>query len=111
MAPSIAVNCLHIVKWFQLQFNPNSPIFIQLNGFEHSKGLNSSIWFIDGILTSTTPPGSSRPGSNVNVGVFYTQQSSRTGALPLDCLESYLGHLLVGFYSAKMQFYSTVAAD
>ena len=50
-----SVICLHTVKW-----------------------LNSSTWLIEEILTSTTIPGQSRPGSNSNKEVLHIPQSSST---------------------------------
>ena len=57
----------------------------------YSKWLNSSIWAIDGPLTSTTTPGQSEPESN-----------GWCGASPSDSLVSYPGYLGVGggFYSS-----------
>ena len=48
------------------------------------KWLNSSIWFIDGILTGTTTPRQSGSGSNSNQGVFYILKSSKTWASSSD---------------------------
>ena len=53
------------------------------------KLLNISIGPIDGILTGTTSPGQSRPGSNDNEKVF---QGSWTIASPSDFFVSYQGH-------------------
>ena len=60
---------------------------------------------IDRTLSSTTTPGQSGPRSNGNEEVLQIPQSSSiTGASPLDCLVSYLGHSLGESYpSAEMQ--------
>ena len=51
----------------------------------------SSIWPIDRTLSDTTTPGQSGPGSDGNKGVLcISQSSSIAGALPSDCLVSYL---------------------
>ena len=42
-----------------------------MNWFKYSKQLKSSIWPIDGTLTSTTTPGYGGPGSNGNECVLY----------------------------------------
>ena len=56
---------------------------------------NSSIWPIDGTLSSATTPGQSRPGSDSNERVFHIpQNSSITGASLSECLVSYPGHSL-----------------
>ena len=55
-----------------------------INGFRSSKGLTSSNRTIDNILTGTTTPGQSRPGSNTNEVVLHIFQSSRTGTTPSD---------------------------
>ena len=66
---------------------------------------NSSIRLIYRILSGTTTLGQSGPGSEGNEGALRIPQSSIiTGASLSDCLMSYLGHLLGGFYSfADMQ--------
>ena len=73
MVSSIAIYCLHTVKWFK-----------------------SSIWTIDGTLTDTTTPGRSGPRSSSNEEVLYILQTFRT----IGCsLVSYPGHSLgVGSY-------------
>ena len=65
---------------------------IQINSFKYSKGLNNSIWPIDGTLTGNITPSHSGPWSNSNEGVLHIPWSSRTGAKPLDALLSYTGH-------------------
>ena len=72
---------------------------------------NSSTWPIDRTLSDATTLDQSGPGSDGNEGLLhFLQSSSFTGALPLDCLESYLGHSL--YPSAEMQsVYSTAPAD
>ena len=65
-------------------------------------------------LSSATNPGQSGPGSDGNEGVLRIPQSFIiTGTSPSDCLVSYLGHSLEGFYpSAKEQsVYSIAPAD
>ena len=57
---------------------------------------NSSIWSIERALSGATIPGQSGPGSDDNEGVLHIPQSSRTGALPSDCLVFYPGHMLEG---------------
>ena len=52
-------------------------------------------WFIDWTPTSTTTPCQSEIASTGNEELLHTLQSSRTGALSCDGLESYLGHTLV----------------
>ena len=83
---------------------------------------NSSIWPIDGTLSSATTPGQNEPESNSNEKVLHIPQSSSiTEASPSDCLVSYLVHSLVvgvgvgvvGSYpSAEMwSVYSTAPAN
>ena len=48
--------------------------------------LNISIWPINEILTSTTTPDQSGPGSNGNKRVLHTPQSPKTGASPSDAI-------------------------
>ena len=78
---------------------------------------NSFIWLIDRNLSGAIILGQSGPGSDGNEGVLHLPQSySITETSPLDCLVSYLGHLLgggVGSYpSAQMQLvYSTAPAE
>ena len=76
---------------------------------------NSSIWFIDKTLSGATTPGQSGAGSIGNEGVLcIPQNSSITGASPLDCLMSYPGHSLEekSYPSAEKQsVYSTAPAD
>ena len=69
--------------------------------------------FRNGTLTDTTTLGKSGPGSNGIEKLVHILQSSRTEALPSDCLVSYPGHSLVGSYnSARMQLeYSAVPVD
>ena len=50
------------------------------------KWLNSFIWPIDWILTDTTTPGQSGPGSNDKERVLHISQSSRTWATPSDAV-------------------------
>ena len=72
---------------------------------------NSSIWPIDRTLSDATTQGQNGPGSNGNEGVLCLPQSSSiTEASPLDCLVSYLEHLLGE--SAEMQLvYSSGPVD
>ena len=72
----------------------NQPNQTLLNSLKFDKWLNSSIWPINGILTSATNLGQSGPGSNGNEKVLYFSESSKYGGLPLDGLVSYPGHLL-----------------
>ena len=58
---------------------------------------NSSIWPIDKTLSGATPLDQSGHGNNSNLGAIHIRQSSRTGALPSDCLVSYIRHSLWGF--------------
>ena len=71
----------------------------------------SSIKPIDRALSGATIPGLSGPGSNGNKGVLCIPQSSSiTGASPLDCLVSYLEHLLgVSYPSAEKQSVYSIA--
>ena len=74
----------------------------------------SSIWPIDRTLSGATTLGQSGPGGEGNEEVLRIPQSSSiTGATPSDCLVSYPGDTLGGFYiSAEMQsVYSTAPAD
>ena len=99
-----------------------SSVYIKLNDqtvlfqaiqFSVSKQF-SSIWPIDRILSGATPPGSSGPRSNSNIGVLRIPQSSSiTEASPSHCLVSYPGHSLGKSYSfAKMELvYSAVPAN
>ena len=73
MVPSIGM--------YHSQFNLTSIICLLT-----VKWLNSSIWPLDGTLTSSTTPGESGPESNGNKGVLYIPQSSRIGASPLDAV-------------------------
>ena len=75
---------------------------------------NSSIWPINTTLSNATTPGESGSESNANEWLLHIPEgSSITGPSPLDCLVSYIGHPLVGWYpSVEMQsVYSTVQAD
>ena len=55
----------------------------------------SSIWPKDKTVSGATTTGQSGPGNDGNKKVLYIPQSSCiTGALPSDCLVSYLGHSL-----------------
>ena len=54
--------------------------------------VNSYVWSIDGILTSTTTLSQSESGSNDNEGVLHIPQSSKIEASPSDDLVSYPGH-------------------
>ena len=71
--------------WYQLF------VCKRLNAFKDSKGLNSSIWPIDGTLTGTVNPGQSGPENNGNERILHIPQRSKTGASPLHSLVSYLG--------------------
>ena len=115
--------CLYMVKWLRvlLYITNNSMkhqlfVYIQLNDqtvlfltiqfnlshlFALSLNLKSSTRLIDRTLSGSTTLGQSGPGSNSNEGVLHIPQwSSITGALPLNCLMSYLRHLLEKFYSS-----------
>ena len=50
------------------------------------KWLSSSIWLIDGTLTSTTYTCLGWLGSNDNQGVLHILETSRTGASPSDAV-------------------------
>ena len=53
----------------------------------------SSFRHIDTTLSGATTPGPSTPGSDGNIGILCTLQSSSiTGTSPSDCLVSYQGH-------------------
>ena len=74
----------------------------------------SSISPIDRTVSGATIPGQSEPASNGNEGVLHIPQSSNiTGTSQSDCLVSYPGHSLRGFYpSAEVQsVYSTDPAN
>ena len=62
------------------------------------KLLGRSVCFIDGTLTGNISLCQSEPGSNVQKELFHPPQISRTGASPLDPLESYPGHPFRGSY-------------
>ena len=70
----------------------------------------SSIWLIDRTLSGATSPSLSGPESDGNEGVLCI-----LGILTLDCLVSYLGHLLReggAYLSAEKQLvYSTAPAN
>ena len=56
---------------------------------------NNSVWPIDRTLSGATTPGQSGFRSDGSEGIrCIPQSSSITGASPLDCLMSYLGHSL-----------------
>ena len=61
----------------------------QLNGFLYSKRSNSSNWFIDRILTTTSTLGQSELGINGYEVILHIPQSSKTGTSPSDSLVSY----------------------
>ena len=84
--------------------------------FAHSlKWSNSYISPIDRILSGATTLGQSVPGSNGIEGILYILQSSKIGALPLDCLVLYPGYSLGGersYPSAEIHsMYSTAPAN
>ena len=113
---------MHTVKWFRvLLFNTSNSIqhflfvctllngckycyiiqiilhsfvYTESNGFKYSKWLSSSIWTIGRILTSTTIPDQSGPGSNDNGGILNILQSSRTVVSLSDGLVLYPWHSL-----------------
>ena len=61
-----------------------------------------------------TIPSQNGPESDSNEGVLHIPQSSNiNGTSQLDCLVSYPGHLLGGFYptAEKQSVYSTAPAD
>ena len=58
--------------------------------------INSSIWPIDGTLTSTTTLGQRESGSNGSKTVFHISKSSRTGTWSLDSFASCPEHSLGG---------------
>ena len=66
----------------------------QLKGFLYSKGLNSPIYPIDGILTGTSSLSQSGPGSSANEEVLNIYRISGTGASQSDDLVSFPGHSL-----------------
>ena len=69
---------------------------------------------MDRALSGATTPGQSGPGSDGNEGVLRIPQSSSTaGTSPSDCLVSYPGHSLGGYYPSaeKQSVYSTDPAD
>ena len=53
-----------------------------------------SLWPIKMTLSVAITLGQSGSGCNGNEGVLHIPQISKAGDLPLDCLMSYLGHLL-----------------
>ena len=74
----------------------------------------SYIWPIERTLSGATTPGKIRPGGDSNEGILCIPQSSSiTGAIPSDCLVSYVGQSFREYYpSPEMQSaYSTVSAD
>ena len=75
---------------------------------------NSSIWPREGSISGATSLGHSGHGSNNNEGMLrIPQHSSITEVSPWDCLVSYPGFSLRGFYpSLEMQsMYSIARAD
>ena len=63
----------------------------------------SSIWPIDRVLSGTSIPGQSGPGSDSNERVHHIPQtSSSTGISPSDCLVSYTGLPLGGLTPMQM---------
>ena len=74
---------------------------------------NCSFLPIDRTLLGVTTPSQNGPGNDGNEGILRIPQSSMTRASQPDCLVSYTGHSLQGFYpSAEMQsVYSTTPAD
>ena len=59
----------------------------------------SSIWLIDRILSGASTPGQSGPGSDgKEVALCISQSSGITGTSPSDCLVSYPGHSLGGWW-------------
>ena len=83
------------------------------------KAINSNLRFVlfnpmIGPLSGATTPGQNGPESDGNKGVFCIPQSSSiTETSQSDCLVSYPGHSLGGFYpSAEVQsVYSTAPTD
>ena len=61
-------------------------IFFALGPIEYIWIPNTSTWTIDEILESTASSVQSGLGSNINEGVLYTQQISRSGTSPLDAV-------------------------
>ena len=80
---------LHMVKWFQvLLYNShNLASVICLHTV-------CSIWPIDRTLSGPTTLGQSGPGNNGNEGVLHIPQIFKAGALPSNCLMSYLRYSL-----------------
>ena len=64
----------------------SSFVCTQLNGFNYTKWLQSSIWSIDETLTGITTSGQSGPGSNGNDEVLHIPQNSRTWAFLSDAV-------------------------
>ena len=61
--------------------------------------MSNYIWPIDRALSGATTLGQSGPGSNGNEGILYIPQiSSITGVSPSNCLVSYTGHSLEGWF-------------
>ena len=73
----------------------------------------SSIRPIDTTLSGATTPDQSGPGSDDNEELLRIPQSSSiTGTSLSDCLVSYAGHSLGGFYPEEIQsVYSSSSAD
>ena len=84
-----------------------------LNGFQHSKWLNSSIWFIDGISAGITTLYQSGTGSNGSKGILHIPQRSRAWDSPSHVLVSYPDHSFfrVSYSSAEMQSVDSTALE
>ena len=74
---------------------------------------NNSIRSIDRTLSDANNLGQSGPGRNGNLLVLHILQSSKTEALPSDCLISYPGHSLEESYSSAemLSVYSIARAN
>ena len=106
---SFTVKCLQVSL-----FNTNNSIKKAAICLHTAKWSISSIWPIDGTLSSTTTPSQSEPESNGNEGVISFLQSYKTEASRLDGLVSYPvhSHWWASYPSAEMQSAnSTVPAD
>ena len=91
LALVILLNIIH--SFVQLNGSNFEILIIQINisyffahSFKYRKWLNISILFINWILTSTTTPGQSEPGSNSHERVLHIPQNLKTGASPSDAV-------------------------
>ena len=80
-------SCCFMESCLQYLFNTAcSNLCSQVNGFEYTKWLNSSIWPIDGTLTVTTTSGKSGPESTGNKELFHIFKTSWTWVSPSDAV-------------------------